>query len=142
MGGREADDACIASRSPRGLEPMISVFVDVFGVLGRRLTIIHHILRTRRGDHVQCRFRVCAGNADRLSTLRGSSSSKPHTTCTSPPSPIFWGEGAPSREIPTLSIAIHRQIRAGRMGFSTEYNRKLCSEDRPEMIVDRYPAAP
>ena len=29
-----ADDACIISRSPRGLERMIAVVVDVFGAFG------------------------------------------------------------------------------------------------------------
>ena len=29
-----ADDACIVSRSPQGLERMMAIFVDVFGAFG------------------------------------------------------------------------------------------------------------
>ena len=41
-----ADDACIVSRSPRGLGRMVAVFVEVFGTFG--LTI----LRDQDGGHV------------------------------------------------------------------------------------------
>ena len=52
-----ADDACIVSRSPRGLGRMMVVFVEVFGTFG--LTISESTTET-----------MCTGNEDSLATVR------------------------------------------------------------------------
>ena len=55
-----ADDACIVSRSPRGLRRMMAVFVKVFSAFG--LTIY---LKEQDGDHVHA-DPACTGNEDSL----------------------------------------------------------------------------
>ena len=67
-----ADDACIVSRSPRGLGRMTAVFAEVFGTCG--LTI--------RRRPCACRFRVHRQR-------RQSSTPRGNSTAREPPSPIW-----------------------------------------------------
>ena len=111
----DADDACIVSRSPRGLGRMMAVFVEVFGTFG--LTIS----REQDEDHVHV-HPACTGNEDNLQ----------RHGATVPPDNLLHLFGGTVTETPNLSDEINQQIRVGWMGFKC-YTRELY--DRPKVSL-------
>ena len=111
-----ADDACIVSRSPRGLGWMMApVFVEVFGTFG--LTISESTTETMcmpilRAPATQIVFNA-TGQQYRQTAF-------------------FAYLGGPVTETPNLSDEIDRRIRAGGMGFKC-YTRELY--DRPKACL-------
>ena len=102
-----ADDACIASRSPRGLGRLMAVFVEVFGTFG--LTISESKTETMcmpipRAPTTKIVFHA-TGQQYRQTTS-------------------FASFGGTVIETPNLSDDIDRRIRAGWMGFKC-YKREL-----------------
>ena len=107
-----ADDACIVSRSPRGLGRMMAVFVEVFGTFG--LTISESKTKTTcmpipRPPATKIVFNA-TGQQYRQTTS-------------------FAYLGGTVTETPNLSDEIDRRIRAGWMSFKC-YKRELY--DRPK----------
>ena len=107
-----ADDACIVSRSPRGLGRMMVVFVEVFGTFG--LTISESKTET-----------VCMPipRAPATNTVFNATGQQYRQTI------FFTYLGGTVNETPNLSDEIDRRIRAGWMGFK-RYKRELY--DRPK----------
>ena len=106
-----ADDACIASRSPRGLGRMMAVFVEIFGAFG--LTISESKTETMRMPIPRVPATKIVFNATGQQYRQTTS---------------FTYLGGPVTEMPNLSDEIDRRIRAGWMGFKRElYNRPKAS---------------
>ena len=107
-----ADDACIVSRSPRGLGRMMAVFVEVFGAFG--LTI------SESKAEAMCVPIPRAPATKRVVKATGQQ----YRQITS-----FTYLGGTVTEMPNLSDEVDRCIRAGWMGFK-RYKRELY--DRPK----------
>ena len=107
-----ADDACIVSRSPRGLGRMMAVFVEVFGAFG--LTISESKTET------MC-MPIPRASATKI-VFNATGQQYRQTTS-------FTYLGGTVTETPNLSDEIDRRIRAGWMGFK-RYKRELY--DRPK----------
>ena len=107
-----ADDACIVSRSPRGLGRMMVVFVEVFGAFG--LTISESKTET------MC-MPIPRAPATKM-VFNATGQQYRQTTS-------FTYLGGTVAEMPNLSDEIDRRIRAGWMGFN-RYKPELC--DRPK----------
>ena len=107
-----ADDACIVSRSPRGLGRMMAVFVEVFGTFG--LTISE----SKAGSMCMRISRAPATNID----FNATGQQDRQTTS-------FTYLGGKVTETPNLSDEIDRRICAGWMGIK-RYKRELY--DRPK----------
>ena len=105
-----ADDACIVSRSPRGLGRMMAVFVKVFGMFG--LTISESKTETMCIPIPRAPATKIVFNATRQQYRQTTSFTV--------------------NETPNLSDKIDRRIRAGWMGFKL-YKRELY--DRPKASV-------
>ena len=106
-----ADDACTLSRSPRGLGRMMAVFVEVFGAFG--LTISEK-------TETMC-MPIPRAPATKI-VFNATGQQYRQTTS-------FTYLGGTVTEMPNLSDAIDRRIRAGWMGFK-RYKRELY--DRPK----------
>ena len=102
-----ADDACIVSRSPRGLGLMMAVFVEVFGAFG--LTISESKTETMCMPIPRAPTTKIVFNTTRQQYRQTTS---------------FIYLGGTVAEIPNLSDEIDRRIRAGWMGFK-RYKREL-----------------
>ena len=102
-----ADDACIVSRSPRELERMMAVFVEVFGTFG--LTISESKTET------MCMSISCAPATQIVFNATGQQ----YRQTTS-----FTYLGGTVTETPNLSDEIDRRFRAGWMSFK-RYTREL-----------------
>ena len=107
-----ADDACIVSRSPRGLGRMMAVFVEVLGTFG--LTISESKTET------MCML-IPRAPATKI-VFNATGQQYRQTTS-------FTYLGGTVNETPNLSDEIDRRIRAGWMGFK-RYKRELY--DRPK----------
>ena len=107
-----ADDACIVSRSPRGLGRMMAVFVEVFGTFG--LTISESKLE------IMC-MPIPRVQATKI-VFNATGQQYRQTTS------FTYLEGTVT-ETPDLSDEIDRRIRAGRMSFK-RYKREMY--DRPK----------
>ena len=107
-----ADDACVVSRSPRGLGRMMVVFVEVFGPFG--LTISESKTET------MC---MPIPRAPATKIVFNTTGQQYHQT-----TPFTYLGGAVI-EYPSLSDEIDRQIRTGWMSFK-RYARELY--DRPK----------
>ena len=107
-----ADDACIVSRSPRGLGRMMAVFVEVFGAFG--LTISESKTETMCMPMPRAPATKIVFNATGQQYRQTTS---------------FTYGGGIVTEMPNLSDEIDRRIRAGWMGFK-RYKRELY--DRPK----------
>ena len=107
-----ADDACIVSRSPRGLGRMMAVFVEVFGAFG--LTISENKTET------MC-MPIPRAPATKI-VFNATGQQYRQTTS-------FTYLGGTVTEMPNLSNEIDRRIHAGWMGFKC-YKRALY--DRPK----------
>ena len=111
-----ADDACIMSRSPRGLGRMMAVFVEVFGAIGLAIseskteTMCMPIPRTPATKIV---FNA-TGQQYRQTTS-------------------FTYLGNTVTETPNLSDGIDRWIRAGWMGFK-RYKRELYDRRKASLL--------
>ena len=105
-----ADDACIVSRSPRGLELMMAVIVKVCGAFG--LTISEKKTETMQMPipHGLAQITINAAGQHYRQTAS------------------FIYLGGTVTETPNLSVEIDRRIRAGWMSFN-RYRRELY--DRP-----------
>ena len=107
-----ANNACIVSRSPRGLGRMMAIFVEVFGTFG--LTISESKTQT-----------MCMPTPRAPATkIVFNASGQQYRQTTS-----FTYLGGIVTETLNLSDEIDRRIRAGRMGFK-RYKRELY--DRPK----------
>ena len=93
-----ADDACIVSRSPRGLGRMIAVFVEAFGIFG--LTISESTTETMR-------MSIPRTPATKIVSKATGQQYRPTTS--------FTYLGGTVTETPNLSDEIDRRIRAGWM---------------------------
>ena len=102
-----ADDACIASRSPRGLGRMIAVFVEVLGTFG--LTISES-----KTENMCMPIR----RAPVTKVVFNATGQQYHQTTS------FTYLGGTVTETPNLSDEIDRRIRARWMGFK-RYKREL-----------------
>ena len=107
-----ADDACIVSRSPRGLGRMMAVFVEVFGTFGR--TISESKTKT------MC-MRIPGASATKIVF---NATGKQYRQTAS-----FTYLRGTVTETPNLSDEIDRRISAGWIGFK-HYTREL--HDRPK----------
>ena len=107
-----ADDACIVSRTPRGLGRMMAVFVEVFGTFG--LTI------SETKTETMC-IPIPRAPATKI-VLNATGQQYRQTTS-------FTYLGSTVTETPNLSDKIDRRIRAGWVGFK-RYKRELY--DRPK----------
>ena len=107
-----ADDACIVSRSPRGLGRMMAVFVEVFGILG--LTISESMTETMCMPIPRAMATKIVFNATGQQYRQTAS---------------FTYLGGTVNKTPNLSDEIDRRIRAGWMVFN-RYKRELY--DRPQ----------
>ena len=107
-----ADDACIVSRSPRGLGRMMAVFAEVFGAFG--LTISESKTETMCMPIPRASATKIVFNATRQQYRQTTS---------------FIYLGGTVTEIPNLSDEIDRRILPGWMGFK-RYKRELY--DRPK----------
>ena len=107
-----ADDACVVSRSPRGLGRMMVVFVEVFGPFG--LTISESKTET------MC---MPIPRAPATKIVFNTTGQQYHQTTS------FTYLGGAVIEYPSLSDEIDRQIRTGWMSFK-RYARELY--DRPK----------
>ena len=107
-----ADDACIVSRSPRGLGRMMAVFVEVFGAFG--LTILETKTKTMCMPIPHAPATKIVFNATGQQYRQTSS---------------FTYLGGTVAKMTNLSDEIARRIRAGGMGFK-RYKRELY--DRPK----------
>ena len=107
-----ADDACIVSRSPRGLGRMMAVFVEVFGTFN--LTISESKAETMRMPIPRAPATKIAFNATGQQYRQTTS---------------FTYLGGTVTEAPNLSDEIDWRIRTGWMGFKS-YKRGLY--DRPK----------
>ena len=110
-----ADDACIVSRSPRGLGRMMAVFVEVFGTFG--LTI------SERKTETMCMSIPRAPATKIVFNATG----KQYRQTTS-----FTYLGGTVTETPDLSDEIDRRIRSGWISFK-RYTRELY--DRPKACM-------
>ena len=102
-----ADDACIVSRSPRGLGRTMAVFVEVFGTFG--LPISESKTETLCMPIPLAPATNIVFNATRQQYRQTTS---------------FTYLGGTVNETPNLSDEIHRRIHAGWMGFK-RYKREL-----------------
>ena len=102
-----ADDACIVSRSTRGLGRMMAVFVEVFGAFG--LTISESKTET------MC-MPIPRAPATKIVFNATGQQHRQTTSCTY--------LGGTVTEMPNLSDEIDRRIRSGWMGFK-RYKREL-----------------
>ena len=111
-----ADDACIMSRSPRGLGRMMAVFVEVFGTFG--LTISESKTET-----------MCMPIPRVLATkiVFNATGQQCHQTT----SLIYFGGTV--TETPNLSDEIDRRIRAGWMSFKS-YARELYDQPKASLL--------
>ena len=107
-----ADDACIVSRSPRGLGRMMAVFVEVFSTFG--LTI------SESNTETMC---VPIPRAPATKIVFNAKGQQYRQTTS------FTYLGGTVNETPNLSDEIDRRIRAGWMSFK-RYKRELY--DRPK----------
>ena len=108
-----ADDACIVSRSPRGLgRMMMAVFVEVFGTFGLTLS--------ESRTETMC-MPIPRATATKI-VFDATGQQYRQTTS-------FTYLGGIVTETPNLSYEIDRRSRAGWMGFK-RYKRELC--DRPK----------
>ena len=107
-----ADDACIVSRSPRGLGRMMAVFVEAFGTFG--LTISESKTETMCMPIPRAPATKIVFNATGQQYRQKTS---------------FTYLGGTVNETPNLSDEIDRRIRPGWMGFK-RYKRELY--DRPK----------
>ena len=110
-----ADDACIVSRSPRGLGRMMAVFVEGFGTFG--LTISESKVETMYMPIPLAPTAKIVFNATGQQYRQTTS---------------FTSLGGTVTETPNLSDEIDRRIRAGWMSFK-RYKRELY--DRPKAIL-------
>ena len=110
-----ADDACIVSRSPRGLEGMIAVFVEVFGAFN---------LIVSESKTETMSMPIPRAPATQI-VVNATGQQYRQTT-----SFVYFG-GAVT-ETPNLSDEIDRLLRAGWMSFRW-YSRELY--DRPKGIL-------
>ena len=108
-----ADDACIVSRSSRGLERMMVVCVEFFGAFG--LTLSESKMETMRMPIPRAPSTQIVFNATGQQYRQKTS---------------FTYLGGTVTETPNLSDAIDRRIRAGKMMSFRRYTRELY--DRPK----------
>ena len=111
-----ADDACIVSRSPRGLGRMMAVFVEVFGTFG--LTI------SESKTEAMC-MPISRAPATKI-VFNGTGQEYRQTTS-------FTYLGGTVTETPNLSDEIDRRIRAGWMGFK-RYKRELYYRPKSSLL--------
>ena len=111
-----ADDACIVSRSPQGLERMMAIFVDVFGAFG--LTV------SEKKTETMC-LPIPHAPATPI-TFNAMGQQYRQTTS-------FIYLGGLISESPKPSAEIDRRIRAGWMSFN-RYRQELY--DRPTASLD------
>ena len=111
-----ADDACIVSRSPRGLRRMTAVFVEVFGTFG--LTILESKTET------MC-MPIPRAPATKI-VFNATGQQYRQTTS-------FAYLGGTVNEIPNLSDEINRWIRSGWMGFK-RYKRELYDRSKASLL--------
>ena len=111
-----ADDACIVSRSPRGLGQMMAVFVEVFGTFG--LTISESKTETT------C-MPIPRAPATKI-VVNAMGQQYRQTTS-------FTYLGGTVTETPNLSDEIDRRIRAGWMGFK-RYKRELYDHPKASLL--------
>ena len=107
-----ADDACIVSRSPRGLGRMMAVFVEVFGTFGSTIS------ESKTETMCMPIPRAPAANI----VINATGQQYRQTT-------FITYFGGTVNETPNLSDEIDPRIRAGWMGFK-RYKRELY--DRPK----------
>ena len=111
-----ADDACIVSRSTRGLGRMMAVFVEVFGAFG--LTISESKTETMCMPIPRAPATKIVFNATGQQYRQTTSFTYRRGTVT---------------EMPNLSDEIGRRIRAGWMGFK-RYNREQCDLPKASLL--------
>ena len=112
-----ADDACIVSRSPRGLGRMMAVFVEVSGTFG--LTISESKTETMCMPIPRAPATKIAFNATGQQYRQTTS---------------FNYLGGTVNETPNLSDEIDRRIRAGWMGFK-RYKRELYDRPKASLLL-------
>ena len=110
-----ADDACIVSRSPRGLGRMMAVVVEVFGTFG--LTILESKTET-----------MCMPIPHAPATKIVLNTTRQEYRQTTP----FTYLGGTVTETPNLSDEIDRGIRAAWMGFK-RYTRELYDRSKASL---------
>ena len=110
-----ADDACMVSRSPRGLERMMVVFVEIFGVFSLAIS--------ESKTEAMCMPVPCALAMQRVLNTPGLQ----YRQTTS-----FTYLGGTVTETPNLSDEIFRWICASWMSFR-RYTRKLCDHPKASL---------
>ena len=116
LGMPHADDACIVSRSPRGLERMMALFINVFGVFG--LTILESKMKT-----------MCMPIPHAPATqIVFNAMGQQYCQTTS-----FAYLGGAVTETPKLSAEIDRRIRSGWMSFR-RYTPELYDRSKESLL--------
>ena len=111
-----ADDACIVSRSPRGLGRMMAVFVEVFGTFGLALS--------ESKTETMC-MPIPRAPAKKI-VFNATGQQYRQTTS-------FTYLGGTVNETPNLSDEIDRRIHAGWMGFK-RYKRELYDSPKASLL--------